>query len=93
MSYTANSEKTFQALQVEREKSVQKLRTALTRGGVKEFVTPSPLSAQGVVGQSLLSQAQVRAYDIESVIRNATEIRAALADFEASIRPPPTVGD
>ena len=92
MSYTANSERTFQALQAERTKSVQKLRAALLKAGVQERMSfpPSAAVAQAV-GLSLAPLQQI--FDIESVIRNATEIRAALADFDASITPPPTVGD
>lgn len=92
MSYTANSERTFQALQAERTKSVQKLRAALLKAGVQEHVSLSPPPASPQISGLQLSPPK-KVFDIENVIVNATEIRAALADFDASITPPPTVGD
>jgi hypothetical protein len=92
MAYNAHSERTFQALQKQREESVKRLRVALEKAGVREYVSnlyPNPID--GV--RKLLPQTTSKAFDIENVIKNAMEIRQALRDFDNSVAQPPSTGE
>lgn len=91
MAYNAHSERTFQALQKQREESVKRLRIALERSGLREYVAPPAQSPMASGIEHLMSkQPPQRLYDIETVIANATQLREALADFDASVPPPAT---
>ena len=81
--YNGNDESKFQSLRKAREEHVRRLRTALEKAGLREYGTPAGLLG-GAIDQRMLQPAPTptRIFDIENVIANAAEIRAALAAFD-----------